>query len=343
MSSAEGRSYVFNYENQPSSITKNSSTYNYFYDEEGIRFKKSNGVVTTLFVDKLVEIKDGSPFYHIFHGDKRVASIDGSEVLTFNHADHLGSSNFRTNSTGAQVKRIEYYPFGSKRENLGTYDEIKFNYTGQYEDSETDLLYYNARYYDPVLGRFISADKLYLEEMDKRGVNGQELNVFAYVGNNPIIKIDPTGQSGSPFDIPGEIAKFTFVEAAKHDYKVVSPHLIKQISKVNGSIANEKSNLSNLKNNLKTNHSNLKASRGNGIKSRISALNKVMNTKAQIKASNVKINSLRQNKVNLQSRAQRIEQMHQGVVDNNNNVKADHNSDSGNNGNVHQVMPDNRL
>lgn len=52
---------------------------------------------------------------------------------------------------------------------------------------------YRNRYYDPKLSRFISADPLYLEEMDKRGVDSQELNLFAYVKNNPLKYTDPDG------------------------------------------------------------------------------------------------------------------------------------------------------
>lgn len=47
-----------------------------------------------------------------------------------------------------------------------------------------------------MLSRFISADPLYSEEMDKRGINSQELNLYSYVGNNPINRIDPNGTEG---------------------------------------------------------------------------------------------------------------------------------------------------
>lgn len=126
-------------------------------------------------------------------GNKRIASIDENGDVTFNHQDHQLSGNLRTDSSGAVVKRIEYYPFGRERLSSGSYNKIFNQYTDQYKDGESELYYYNQRYYNPVLGRFISGDPLYLEEMDERGMDTQELNVFGYVRNNPLKYTDSTG------------------------------------------------------------------------------------------------------------------------------------------------------
>ncbi len=58
-------------------------------------------------------------------------------------------------------------------------------FTGQYLD-DSGLNYYNARYYDPVVGRFLSADT-------KQG-NMQGMDPYSYVGNNPETMNDPSGQ-----------------------------------------------------------------------------------------------------------------------------------------------------
>ncbi len=99
----------------------------------------------------------------------------------------------RTDIAGNVVKEIYYNPFGTKRVDNGSYEGIPYRYTGQYEDAENDLYYYKKRYYDPVIGRFISADPLYLSEIDERGVSSLSTNMYAYVMNSPLINVDPTG------------------------------------------------------------------------------------------------------------------------------------------------------
>ena len=63
-----------------------------------------------------------------------------------------------------------------------------YGFTGQRLDSSSALMYYGARYYDPVLGRFISADSI----VPSAG-NPQGLNRYAYVYNNPLRYRDPSG------------------------------------------------------------------------------------------------------------------------------------------------------
>jgi RHS repeat-associated protein len=80
-----------------------------------------------------------------------------------------------------------YGPYGNTRYQAGTMGTAK-GFTGQYQDS-TGLDYYGARYYDPVVGRFISADTV-------EG-NMQGMDPYAYVGDNPETHNDPTGQSSA--------------------------------------------------------------------------------------------------------------------------------------------------
>ncbi len=84
-----------------------------------------------------------------------------------------------------------YMPFG---EAVITTETVKnnFRFPGQYYDQETGLHYNYHRYYDPAVGRYISADPI--------GIKGG-INLFAYVENNPVNSIDPMGLSGCG---PGE-------------------------------------------------------------------------------------------------------------------------------------------
>jgi RHS repeat-associated protein len=81
-------------------------------------------------------------------------------------------------------------PWGAPRS--GSVSATKRNYTGQYRD-DTGLLYYHARYYDPVLGRFISPDTLVPDPTDP-----QDLNRYTYAKNNPMRYTDPTGHCVGP-------------------------------------------------------------------------------------------------------------------------------------------------
>ena len=64
-----------------------------------------------------------------------------------------------------------------------------FRYRGYYYDTETNLYYLKARYYDPDVGRFISMDNL--SYLAPGTING--LNLYAYCGNNPVMYTDPYG------------------------------------------------------------------------------------------------------------------------------------------------------
>jgi RHS repeat-associated protein len=117
---------------------------------------------------------------------KSSTAICGSNILYY-HTDHLGSSNVITNVSGGNAEGVYYYPFGATRLQTGG-DCVNHKFTGQEEDSETGLYYYGARYYDPVLGRFISADTIVPDFS-----NPQSLNRYSYVLNNPLKYTDPTG------------------------------------------------------------------------------------------------------------------------------------------------------
>ena len=76
---------------------------------------------------------------------------------------------------------------------IGNVNPIR--YRGYYYDTETKLYYLKTRYYDPEVGRFISIDSI--DYVDPDTVNG--LNLYAYCGNNPVMNVDPNGNSWSNF------------------------------------------------------------------------------------------------------------------------------------------------
>jgi len=197
------RTISYNADNMPTQIehVKGGSTVttDIVYDGNSARAKKTVlGGNTTYYINENFEIIGSSPVKYVFAGNLRIAMIAASGVNYF-HKDHLGSSNVITDNTGATVEITEYMPFGSIREHTGA-ETSNYKFTDQELDPESGLYNYNARLYDPVIGRFLSADTIVPYPFDP-----QILNRYSYVRNNPLIYIDPSGHflgdlSGFGFD-----------------------------------------------------------------------------------------------------------------------------------------------
>ena len=94
-----------------------------------------------------------------------------------------------TDSSGAQIgDTVKYLPFGQAHAAIDIPTDKLF--TGQRLDDVTGLYYYNARYYDPTMGRFISPDTIIPNPADP-----QCLNRYSYCLNNPLKYTDPSGHN----------------------------------------------------------------------------------------------------------------------------------------------------
>jgi len=89
---------------------------------------------------------------------RRCAS-PASDTTIYLHGDHLGSVSAATSATGAVLSRQAFTPWGELRAGGGDVTQTTRDYTGQLKD-DTGLLFYGARYYDPKLDRFLSADSV---------------------------------------------------------------------------------------------------------------------------------------------------------------------------------------
>ena len=104
-------------------------------------------------------------------------------------SDHLGTNAHQIKYSDSTRSSQYYLPFGGSRGVSGGGLTTDRTYTGQVSDETlTGLMFYNARYYDPLLRRFISPDTIVPDSG-----NPQSLNRYSYVRNNPVNRADPSG------------------------------------------------------------------------------------------------------------------------------------------------------
>jgi RHS repeat-associated protein len=162
----------------------------YIYDGDGNLVQSIiAGVVTyypNQYYEKRVNGETESILKYYYAAGKRIAMRQDGAV-TFLLADHLGSTSVTTDSTGVLVSSMLYTAFGETRSSYGS-PASDYRYTGQREESEIGLYFYNARFYDAALARFISADTIVPQPGDPLAWDR-----YAYVRNNPIKYNDPSG------------------------------------------------------------------------------------------------------------------------------------------------------
>ncbi|MDQ6959532.1 MAG: SpvB/TcaC N-terminal domain-containing protein [Mariprofundaceae bacterium] len=202
--SGAGRSFTWTSFNKPSGISTANGYTGFQYDASHNRILKTTPTTTTAYIGKIYQqttmngvIKDVS---NIYAGRKLVASIEevaGLSTIKYMHGDHLGSISVITDAGGAVIERLRFDVFGAPVDpNTGAAmtsfgaSNTERGYTGHEMDASTGLINMNARLYDPVLGRFLSADTI----VPSPG-NMQGFNRYSYVLNNPLLYIDPTGHS----------------------------------------------------------------------------------------------------------------------------------------------------
>ena len=178
-------------------MTSGSTTWEYTYNADGLRTKRTNGTDT---------------YSYIYNGSKLTAMTKGSDTLYFiydasgtplevnyNNATYYYTVNLQgdilgiVDNSGNTVVTYAYDAWGnllsvsgSMASTLGIINPLR--YRGYVYDTETELYYLQSRYYNPEWGRFINADGLVTTG---QGFVGN--NMFAYCGNNPVSRIDDSG------------------------------------------------------------------------------------------------------------------------------------------------------
>ena len=190
--------YTYNSLNELTSVTGPSGTTTYTYNALGQRVSSTtNGQTTQYLVDptglgNIVGAYSGSGTitassliadYTYGHGLTSQVTTSGTYYYDF---DALGSTVGMSNATGSYVNSYSYLPFGGiLAETQGVANPFQF--VGQYGAMTTiaGLVTMGFRTYTPGTGRFTSEDPL--------GLGGGQMNLYCYVGNNPVLGVDPYG------------------------------------------------------------------------------------------------------------------------------------------------------
>jgi len=186
-------SYAYTYNAEGRIATANGVTYT--YDGNGLRVEKSSGKLywRDIFGDTIAETDstgsttNASYREYVFFAGRRIAQRDGLGDVNYYYADALGSTVTMTDGSGNACYETTYTPYGEEHATM-TSCSTNYKFAGYEQDAETGLYYAFARYYNPRLGRFMTPDPLM---GDIR--NPQTLNRYAYVANNPLNLIDPSG------------------------------------------------------------------------------------------------------------------------------------------------------
>lgn len=193
--------YGWDFENRLSSVTLPGSggTVSFKYDPFRRRIEKISPTASSIFAydgDNLAETVNASGgvvarYAQDLNIDAPLAMLRGT-TTDYYEADGLGSVTSLTDTTGALAQTYTYDSFGNTVASTGTLRNY-FQYTGREWDTETNLYFYRARYFDPQAGRFLSEDPITFSG---------GIDFYAYVQNNPTEFTDAFGLQARPLPLP---------------------------------------------------------------------------------------------------------------------------------------------
>jgi RHS repeat-associated protein len=185
---ATGTASTYDYDQagRLTTLTGPSGSATYGYNGTGLRVSKTIGSTTSVFVwDNSSTpniLTDGTNSYVYGPDGLPIEQIGAGGTSWFVH-DQLGSTLALLTSVGAVAGTYSYTPYGAATHTGTATTPLQF--TGQFTDTESGLVYLRARYYDPVTALFLTVDPLV----------DTTRTPYAYTGDNPLNYTDLTGQS----------------------------------------------------------------------------------------------------------------------------------------------------
>jgi RHS repeat-associated protein len=119
--------------------------------------------------------------------------VQAADTVTYYYTSPQGTVLAKADSAGNVISTSDYRPYGSRA--LGTPEQGP-GYTGHVNDVDSGLVYMQARYYDPEIGRFLSTDSA-----STTPGSVSAFNRYVYAKNNPVLNIDPDGRQSVPGSI----------------------------------------------------------------------------------------------------------------------------------------------
>lgn len=117
-------------------------------------------------------------------------AASAAATVTYYYTSPQGTVLAKADAAGNIISNADYRPYGSQ---VIGFPEIGPGYSGHVNDPDSELVYMQARYYDPAAGRFLSRDPVMLKAGDSHGFNR-----YSYANDNPITNIDLDGRSSCP-------------------------------------------------------------------------------------------------------------------------------------------------
>ena len=172
-----------------------STNISYTYDMAGVRSSKTVGSTkydfTTLSGLVTRQTGGGKTIDFVYDENNQPLAMKYNNTLYYYVLNAQGDVVRIVNSSRSVVASYTYDPWGKIISSSGTLADINpLRYRGYYYDSETGFYYLQSRYYDPEIGRFINADSYASTDM----VGLLSTNMFSYCENNPVMRVDPTGE-----------------------------------------------------------------------------------------------------------------------------------------------------
>lgn len=193
------RTYTWRHGRQLATVAQNGSTWTNTYDANGMRVSRTDGTATYTYVyngSQLTQLSiygETMRFTYDEAGNPMILTHEGVEYyyVTNPQGDVLAI----VDATGYPVATYHYDPWGKVLTYTAEGDGFigcvnPLLYRGYVYDWETGFYLTGTRYYDPEIGRFINADG---QLNPQEGMTGY--NLFQYCGNNPVNRIDPTGEA----------------------------------------------------------------------------------------------------------------------------------------------------